>query len=47
MRLLIALTALGRSGRPADVAAAVSFLVSPAARQITGTTLTVDGGLNA
>jgi NAD(P)-dependent dehydrogenase (short-subunit alcohol dehydrogenase family) len=26
------------------VAAAVAFLASPAARQITGTTLTVDGG---
>jgi 3-oxoacyl-[acyl-carrier protein] reductase len=35
---------LGRYGQPADVAAAVAFLASPAARQITGTTLTVDGG---
>lgn len=42
-----AITALGRYGTPADVAAAVAFLASPAARQITGTTLTVDGGLNA
>lgn len=35
---------LGRYGQPEDVAAAVTFLASPAARQITGTTLTVDGG---
>lgn len=37
---------LGRFGEPEDVAAAVAFLASPAARQITGTTLTVDGGAN-
>jgi 3-oxoacyl-[acyl-carrier protein] reductase len=37
---------LGRFGEPQDVAAAVAFLASPAARQITGTTITVDGGLN-
>ena len=36
---------LGRFGTPEDVAAAVSFLVSPAARYITGHTLSVDGGL--
>lgn len=35
---------LGRFGQPEDVAAAVAFLATPAARQITGTTLTVDGG---
>ncbi|MCW4114139.1 SDR family oxidoreductase [Aurantimonas sp. MSK8Z-1] len=35
---------LGRYGEPADVAAAVAFLATPAARQITGTILTVDGG---
>ena len=35
---------LGRFGQPEDVAAAVAFLASPAARQITGTTLNVDGG---
>lgn len=35
---------LGRYGQPEDVAAAVAFLASPAARQITGTILTVDGG---
>jgi NAD(P)-dependent dehydrogenase (short-subunit alcohol dehydrogenase family) len=37
-------TALGRFGQPEDVAAAVAFLATPAARQITGTILTVDGG---
>ncbi|WP_336741105.1 SDR family NAD(P)-dependent oxidoreductase [Aureimonas altamirensis] len=35
---------LGRFGQPEDVGAAVAFLASPAARQITGTILTVDGG---
>lgn len=41
-----ALIPLGRYGEPQDVAAAVVFLASPSARQITGTILTVDGGLN-
>jgi NAD(P)-dependent dehydrogenase (short-subunit alcohol dehydrogenase family) len=41
-----ALIPLGRYGEPQDVAAAVAFLASPSARQITGTVLTVDGGLN-
>jgi 3-oxoacyl-[acyl-carrier protein] reductase len=36
---------LGRFGTPDDVAGAVAFLVSPAARYITGHTLSVDGGL--
>jgi 3-oxoacyl-[acyl-carrier protein] reductase len=44
---LRAMTPLGRFGMPADVAAAVAFLATPAARQITGTVVTVDGGLNA
>jgi len=44
---LRAMTPLGRYGNPEDVAAAVTFLASPAARQITGTIVTVDGGLNA
>lgn len=35
---------LGRFGQPEDVAAAVTFLATPAARQITGTILNVDGG---
>jgi len=40
-------TTLGRMGTPADVAAAVSFLVSDAASFVTGTTLLVDGGWSA
>ena len=35
---------LGRWGRTADIADAVSFLVSPHASYITGDVLTVDGG---
>jgi NAD(P)-dependent dehydrogenase (short-subunit alcohol dehydrogenase family) len=41
------LTALGRYGEPDDIAAAVAFLASPAAKFITGSVLTVDGGANA
>jgi len=37
----------GRPGEPAELAAAVVFLASPAAAYITGTTLVVDGGLTA
>lgn len=44
---ILAHTPLGRYGTPDDVAATVAFLAGPAARQITGTTVTVDGGLNA
>ncbi|WP_202905352.1 3-oxoacyl-ACP reductase family protein [Luteimonas abyssi] len=40
-------TALGRYGTPADIAAAVTFLASPAAGFMTGSTLTVDAGFNA
>ena len=39
------LTPLGRVGTPEDVAGAVLFFASPAARFITGQTLWVDGGL--
>ena len=39
------LAPLGRFGQPEDVAAAVAFLATPSARQITGTTLNVDGGV--
>ncbi|HEY8566691.1 MAG TPA: SDR family oxidoreductase [Beijerinckiaceae bacterium] len=44
---LTAGTALGRYGRPEEIAAAVVFLASPQASYITGTTLDVDGGYNA
>ncbi|MBD9477908.1 SDR family oxidoreductase [Pseudoxanthomonas sp. PXM02] len=39
-----ALSPLGRFGEPTDVAAAVAFFASPAARHITGAILNVDGG---
>jgi len=41
------LTPLGRFAAPVDIAAAVAFLASPAARHLTGTIITVDGGLLA
>ncbi|MCC6829926.1 MAG: 3-oxoacyl-[acyl-carrier-protein] reductase [Thermoleophilia bacterium] len=42
---VLASTPLGRLGTPEDVAAAVAFLCGPGAGFITGTVLTVDGGL--
>jgi len=39
--------ALGRYGKPEEVAAAVAFLAGPAASFITGATLDVDGGVRA
>ena len=41
---LIAATSTRRAGRPADVAGTVHFLASPAARQITGQVIAVNGG---
>ncbi|MFF4189691.1 SDR family NAD(P)-dependent oxidoreductase [Nonomuraea sp. NPDC001831] len=38
------LTALGRYGEVADIAAAVAYLAGPGGRYVTGTTLAVDGG---
>ena len=42
--VLIQLAALGRYGRPEDIASAVAFLAGPEAGYITGATLNVDGG---
>jgi 3-oxoacyl-[acyl-carrier protein] reductase len=44
---LIAQTATGRAGTPADIAAAVLFLASPTASHITGQTLHVNGGAHS
>jgi len=38
------LTALGRMGEPAEVAAVVAWVASPAASYVTGVTIVVDGG---
>ncbi|HLS77091.1 MAG TPA: SDR family oxidoreductase [Nocardia sp.] len=47
MRAMIAGSGTGRVGTPADIAAAVAFLLGPEASFITGTDLLVDGGVVA
>jgi 3-oxoacyl-[acyl-carrier protein] reductase len=47
LQQIVRRTPAGRLGEPADVAAAVKFLVSDEARFITGHVLVVDGGLTA
>ena len=44
---LHATTALGRYGRPEEIAAAIVFRASPGASYITGAVLEVDGGYGA
>ena len=40
-------TAMGRHGRPEEIAAGVVFLASPQASYVTGTVLKIDGGYSA
>lgn len=45
--MLKGLSALGRYGKPEEIASAVAFLASPGAAYVTGATLTIDGGISA
>jgi NAD(P)-dependent dehydrogenase (short-subunit alcohol dehydrogenase family) len=43
--LIVQQTPLGRIGQPDEISAAVSWLVSPEASFVTGSDITVSGGL--
>jgi 3-oxoacyl-[acyl-carrier protein] reductase len=43
-RAMVAQTALGRAGEPADVAAVVAYLASPDSGYMTGTVSDINGG---
>lgn len=43
-REIVAMSALGRTARPEEIAAVIAFVCSPAASFLTGTDLLVDGG---
>lgn len=43
----VALTPLGRTGRPDDIASVVTFLLGDGARYVTGAEIPVDGGMAA
>jgi 3-oxoacyl-[acyl-carrier protein] reductase len=44
---MIGMTALGRMGRPEEAAEAIAFLAGPGATYLTGSVVTVDGGMTA
>jgi 3-oxoacyl-[acyl-carrier protein] reductase len=44
--MLKSLSALGRYGEPEEIAGAVDYLAGPEAGYITGSTITIDGGLS-
>jgi hypothetical protein len=47
LKVSLAMHPLGRVGEPADVAAAIEWLLDPATSWVTGQVLGVDGGLGA
>jgi 3-oxoacyl-[acyl-carrier protein] reductase len=46
-RAMVGLTALGRMGRPEEAAEVIAFLAGPGATYMTGSVVTVDGGMTA